>query len=311
MQTGILKQILVDDSGEILVVSDVLGEHHEGDWHIGNRYRRDVAAGKFFDALECRDEGEVRDREERHVMEHAEVDDLQGGVVGGVADDREDRRNQVAREDAQNEGDELHHFLAVGGAEHDSEQRHKTADQANIGACHGVAFCIQHFSERQIADGVACQRKTDDGNGGPDNDRRHQLVDPFDTGKFHDHGDHNIDKAGKECADQQSEVAELNARNRTGKRCQHGTDESERTAEEDGAAEFGEQQIDDGSHTGAEQRSGLLHAVADNGGHRDGRRQDRQQLLEGEDDQLPEFGLVVDTIGEFHVAIPPVLNCFL
>ena len=185
----------------------------------------------------------------------------------------------------------------------------QAAEQAEVGVRRGHAV-DEHLADRQIADRVTGQRQADDRNRRPDDDRGHQLVDPRHTGDLYDQRDHDIHQTGEQRTEHQTEVAELRVRrtgggHRTGEGREHRADECERAAEEHRAAEFGEQQIDDRADACAEQRGGLLHPVADDRRHGDGRRQDRQQLLEREHDQATELGLIADVVDQFH----PISSC--
>jgi hypothetical protein len=92
---------------------------------------------------------------------------------------------------------------------------------------------------------------------------------------------------------------------------EHRTDEGEGGAQEHRAAELGEQEIDDGTGTCTEEGGSLAHAIADDAGNRDGGGQDCQDLLEGKDQTLTEFGLVGHAVNQIHDRGPPFIKIFL
>ena len=106
-------------------------------------------------------------------------------------------------------------------------------------------------------------------------------------------------KTGKDGTDEQTGVAS-GCGCGAGKSGEHGVDESEGGTQENRAAELGEELVDDGADTCAEQGCRLAHAVADDGGDEDGSCQNRQDLLESEQQHLAELGLVVNTVDQIH-----------
>ena len=58
MKTGLLKKILADDGGDVLVVSHVLSEHHEGHRDVGSGDGADVGAVDLLVAAQRIQEGE-------------------------------------------------------------------------------------------------------------------------------------------------------------------------------------------------------------------------------------------------------------
>ena len=154
-----------------------------------------------------------------------EVDYLESIVAGYKTENGEQGRYKVTCEDSDDEGNHLQHRLTEEGAEHRDSQSDEAADDADIsGSSGGVAG--------QIADGIACQRKSDDCDGRSDDNCRHELIDPFDTDCFDDD-------------------------------CKHGTEESEGASKEDRAGELGEEQVDQRADACTEQSRSLAHAVAD------------------------------------------------
>ena len=299
------------------MVGNMLGKDHEGDRDIGDGNGGDILAVDRGQALSGLDEGEIRHGKDLHLAEDREVDDLELQVAGGAADHGEDRCNDIAGENAEDERDELCHLPAVDGAEHDGKESDQAADQADVGAGGGDLIhlihdltvfndlngdVLHHLAGGEVADGVAGQREADDGDRGADDDGRHQLVDPLDAGRLDDDGDHNVDQSGEDRAEDDPGEARFRG-GRAAEGGKHGADEGEGGAQEDRAAELGEQQIDDGADACAKEGGGLGHAVSDDGRDGDGSRQNRQKLLEGENKRLAEGGSVVDVVDQFHVCL--------
>ena len=259
-------------------------------------------------------EGEIGDGEEAHIPEHGEIDDLQGDIIGGDADGGKDGGGHITHQDAKNEGDQLHHLFAVDGEGDHGEQCDQTADQGDIGAAAGYETdavhdpaILDHLSDlfhhnlagAHIADGIACQRQTDDGYGGADDRGGHQPVDPLNTDKFDNCRDGHIDKTGQNGTDDQTHVTGGH-RGGTCEGSAHGAQKRERGAQVNGTLKTGKNLIDQSSHTGAEEGGGLAHAVADDGGHGDGGGQDRQDLLQRKDQKPGKLRSVVNVIYKFH-----------
>ena len=59
----------------------------------------------------------------------------------------------------------------------------------------------------EVADGVSGERKTDDGNGGTDNDGGHDLIYPCNAAELDDDRDHDIYKTGERRADDESGIS--------------------------------------------------------------------------------------------------------
>ncbi len=66
---------------------------------------------------------------------------------------------------------------------------------------------------------------------------------------------------------------------------------------------IGKQDVDKGSNAGTKQGGGGGHAIADNERNGDCCGHDSQNLLEAENNELREFGSVINLIDEFHVKI--------
>ena len=223
MQTGIFKQILLDDAGEVLVVCDVLGKDHEGNGNVchGNRADvcTDVSVGKVIVAAEGFYEGEVGIP--LHVGELGEVDDLEGFDICRRTDTGEYCGGGVTGKDTDNEGDELHHLFAEHGAEGNDckgyKRAYKASDRVSIhGEGSGGILC----SADSIADGVTREGKTDDCNCGTDNDCGHELCDPTHTCEFNDKSDYHINEGCKCRTDDKTEVSDRGG-NSAGERRAH------------------------------------------------------------------------------------------
>ena len=120
----------------------------------------------------------------------------------------------VSCENADDEGDKLHHFFAVYGAKNNGEKGDKSANECNIRACgrylshlinnstvfnnlfyrvcHNLALC-------KVGNSIAGKRKTYDRNCRTDDNCRHKLVNPFYAGNLYGNGNYNINKACEEC----------------------------------------------------------------------------------------------------------------
>ena len=204
------------------MVRDVLGEDDEGNRYIGRKDRADVGCVDFMEAGKCLEESEVRYRQEGvqadaaicQCAEGAEVNNLHWCIAGGQADPCEDRRHTVAGQDTDNEGDHLCLAAAIGACQHGSDQSDDAAQDGKLGRFTGQAGCAQ------VGDGAACQGEPDDGNGGTDDNRRHQLVDPAGADFADDHREDDIDDAGEGCTQQQACIAGLNGY-RTSEGCTH------------------------------------------------------------------------------------------
>ncbi len=298
VQAGLSQQILADDGGQVLVVSDVLSEDNECNGNVSNSNSGDESAVDFLNALQSLDEGEVGNCEDLHVGKDGEVDDLQSHIVGEDTDDGEDSSHNIANQDAQDEGDQLSHLLAVDGEEDNSKQGSQTADQSNIGAAGGNAV-NQNLTGGQVADSIGSQGQADDGNGGSNDHGGHQLVDPVNANSLDDQSDNHINQASEDSAEDQAGVTGRN-RSSTAEGSEHRANEGEGRAQENGAVPLGEELVNQGADAGAEQGGGLAHAVADDAGNSDGSSQDGQNLLECEQQHLSKLRLVFDTVDQIH-----------
>ena len=196
MQTGVLQQVFINDRRQVLVVSQVLSEDHECHRNVGNRNRCDVGGINLLEALECLNEGELGNCKNLQICKSGEVDNLQGIDTGNCADNGEDGSHNVAYQNTQHEGDQLHHLLAVNREQNDGNQGHQAANQSHIGAAAG------NTTGGQVAHSIACQAHTDDGHSGSDNSSGHQLVNPLNTGKLNHQSDDYIHQTCKHSAQQ-------------------------------------------------------------------------------------------------------------
>ncbi len=253
METGLFCEVGSDDGRQVLVVGDVLSKDNECHRDVGYSDGCDVPEIQFLDTFERLNKCEVGNPFD--VCEFGEVDYLESIVAGYKAENGEQGRYKVTCEDSDDEGNHLQHLLAEEGAEHRDSQSDETADDADIsGSSGGVAG--------QIADGIACQRKSDDCDGRSDDNCRHELIDPFDADCFDDDCQNHIDETREGRADDQTCVTGL-CGNGTGKRCEHGAEESEGASKEDRAGELGKEQVDQRADACTEQSRSLAHAVAD------------------------------------------------
>lgn len=238
-------------------------------------------------------------REPFDIGKERKVDDLEGIDVAGDADDGKDRRHGVARENADDEWDHAQHLFAVYRAGDGHAQGDQPAQQRQIRGAGHLARSVQYLARHQVSDGVGGERKADDGDRRPDDRCGHHLIDPLDADQLDDDGDDHIHQPRKDRADDEAEIAQR--RRYAARECRrHRADEGEGTAQKYGAFELCEQQVHDGARACAEQRRRNGHAVADDHRHGDGRRQDRQQLLQSEEDELPRFGPVFHAIDKLH-----------
>ena len=311
VKTGILKKVMVNDGGEILVVCDMLRENNESNGDICNCDGCKIAPLKVTEALERINEGKFGDGEEgldgnavcNKVLEGSEVNDLHSVNACDIADYGEHKSYRIAGEDTNDEGDELGHLLTVGRAENNYNECNNRTDEREpeIGAHNERAVAVLGTVGEYVLNSRACERKTDERNGGTDNYRGHELVDPFNANKLDHNRDCYVNETCKDRADKDSEVAEAH-RGSACEGCAHRADEGEGRAEEHRTAELGEELINDCAYARAEKRCGCGHTVTYDCGHGDGCGDDRQELLNGKDDKLGEFRSVVDAIDKivFH-----------
>jgi len=303
VQTGLGQQVRADDGGQVLVVSDVLSKDHERNRNVSDCNSSNKCAVDVLQTLGSFHEGEARQGNDTHFLEGSKVDDLQSYIVGGNTDHSENGSHNIANQNAQDEGDQLSHLLAVNREENNRKQRCQTADQCHIGAAGGNA--VNHdLAQAQIANCIACQAEADDSNSGSDNHGGHQLVDPVNTGNLDYNSDDHIHQTRKSCADDQTGKTGRSGC-RAAKGSKHRANECEGRAQEHRAAELSEQLVHQSADTCTEQGSGLAHAVTDNAGNCDGCCQNRQDLLECKNQNLAKFGFVFDAIDQIHCVCPP------
>ena len=306
-ETGIFEEVLFNDGGDILVVSNMFCKDNERNGDVCRRDGTDVLTGEFAERTERLHEGERRDSEERgegnltvheKVREVGEVDDLEGIDACRETDDGEESGNRVACADTDDERDQTGGLLTEGGREDGHEQGHKCAENADERTCRNRAFHVD-FTVLRVADGVSGEGETDDRNGRTDNHGGHELVDPVYADLADDEGDDHINEPCHDCTDDHAEIAERDG-SRTRERRKHGIDEGEGGAEEDGALPLGEGDIDESTAACTEESGGRAHFVADDDGYNEGRSHDCEKLLDRENDQLTEFRLITGLINEFH-----------
>ena len=141
----------------------------------------------------------------------------------------------------------------------------------DVGGVGGIVLDGTHAASNRVLYGIGSERQTDDRYGRTDNDSRHELVDPGNTGDLDNDCNHDIHERSEQCANDQSEITNL-YRCRTTECREHGADECERGAKEDRTLELREQQIHDRTDTCAEQSGRRGHTVAHDSRNRDGCR---------------------------------------
>ena len=251
---------------------------------------------------ECHgDERKRHFRDPLSVEEH-EVHDLEIVHVKAETERGEDRRHDVTRADADDEGYELHGLEALlTRADDDGEEGDQATEESDevVRAVDAVARRRRDAGHR-----AAGKRQTDECNGGSDDHGRHELGHPFRARKVDDDRDDDVHHARKRRADEDAQIAERRRRDER-------ADEREGTAEEHRALEPCEEQIHKRTHARAEDGRRHLGGKPDRHGHRDGRRHDGEQLLQRKHDQSAERGLVVDVIDEIdcHKIYLPDLIC--
>lgn len=315
-------EVAVDDGAEVLVVCDVFrkddecnGDKRECDFGNtlsvendcfgicgnGARFARD----DFFDCFdECEigvveesgdaDEGTVRIN--KVVDDVREVDYLELFHVERVTERGEYSRKCVSCADTDDEGYELEGFVfLLSGADYDGKEGHKTAKQCNEVVA-GVDGCGRRFDH--IAHCVCGKRKTDECDGGADDDGRHEFGDPFGAREVNDDCKNYVNETREYSTEDYSEVSE-------GKRAAESGEESKGAAEEYGAFAAGEQQIDQRADACAEDSGGNLRGQTDDGRHRNSSCEYSKQLLNGEYEQFAKRRFVIDVVNEFHLYILP------
>ena len=310
VQTRIGDQVTADDRGEVLVVGDVLREDHEGDRDIRDGDGAEVGGVHILEALEGVQEAEIGFPV--HVLERVEVDDLQYFRVRGVADHGKDRGDDVADGDTDDERDQLDHLMIVDRADDDGEQGDQSdgeEDQSFV-AGGGTVDNASRGAER-IRNGVAGERKTDDRDGRADDRGGHQFIDPAGADELDDQRKPYVDETREDRADDQSEEAQSD-RDGAGESRAHRAQKREGRSEEHGGTELGEELVNEGADARAEQSGGDRHLGGiDDHRNEDGRREDRKELLEREEQSLTVAHLLggrVGVVNEFHI---PLLFLFL
>ena len=297
----------------------MLCKHNECNGNVCNRDGSNKGSVYFLHALNCFKEAELGNCKDLHIFECREVNNLKSNVIGCHTDNGEYGGNCVTNGYTQNEGDQLCHLLAVNREEEDSKQSNEATDQCNVGAairnkgCCRIAnvdhcsifqssndgrFHVTNLTDCQVIDCIHRERKTDQSNGGAYNYGRHKLVDPCHACKLNNDCDNNVNEACKNCTEDNSRVA-CGSRSRSAECCKHRSDKREGRTQENGAAEFGEELINEGANACAEQCGGGGHAVSYDHRNRDGCGQNSQHLLECEDEQFGKLRPIFDAIDKF------------
>ena len=160
-----------------------------------------------------------------------------------------------------------------------------------------VCFCVSGLLK--VADSVSGKGKTDDSNGGTDNNGGHQLVQPFNACKLDCDGDNDINKTCKNCTEDQTDIT-YGCGSCTCKCGSHGAEECEGRAEEYGAFLLGEQDVNKSTGACTEQCRSGAHAITYDDGNDQGCSHDGKKLLDCEDDKLAEFRLIAGLVEKFH-----------
>ncbi len=216
------------------MVGNVLGEDHEGHGHIGGDQGDKVAQAQLTEGAGALQNGEPGHGDQglqaeggKAVHKGLEVDDLEHVVAGGVAHQIEHAGAGVARQDAQDEGDQPGHLLAEGGHQHRGEQGDQAADQAHVDrtrggvhyALHNGGDAVAHLNGvlhhllgdaalEQVRHRVGGQRQADDGHRGPDDHRGHQLAQPVGAQGLGEHCQDHINQARQCRAENQTQIPE-------------------------------------------------------------------------------------------------------
>ena len=170
----------------------------------------------------------------------------------------------------------------------------------------GRGNAVKLSSAGQVADGIAGKRKTDDCNGGSDDNGRHNLGNPLYARYLNNYGDNDINQSGKNRTENEAEIAKSHG-NASGKGGGHGADKGKGRAEKYRAFELGKEQINDCTDTCAEKGGRGGQSVADNVRHGNGCSHNGKKLLEGKNQQLAELRPVFNVIDQFHI-FPPILR---
>ena len=283
------------------MVADMFSQDNEADRREQTDQGNDgstVDAGEAF--LDRFNDGELRNVDDGiHRGQCRIVDQLHGGNICKHTDDGQKGSENVTSTDTDDERNELHHLGALDCSDDGRNKGNKTGENRKevvIADC-----CVV-----DVVDSGAAEGKTDERNGRTDDDRREELIDPSRTDEHHDDGDDRVNKTcNQRTEDDTAEAVCTGADQRA--------DECKGRTEEDGRFAAGDENVAKRTDTGTEQCCGRVHiqcaavAAVDECGDEQGRRDDCQQLLEREDEVLPEFGFFVDVVSQFH-EIPPKIN---
>ena len=285
------------------MIRDMLCEDYESYGGKEHDYGDDIGKGlnggsAVHDFIECLNKGEFRQSNEACEFNGLEVIYngrivyyLEISGIGKISDNGEDRACDIARSDADYEGDELHALGTLDGSKDGDAEGDKADEDADE-----VIFA--GGSSGDIAYRARAEAETDESNGRSDDDGGKELLDPLGSDEVDNECDDGIDKTCDDCADDYAECAESG-------RADQGADEGEGAAEEDGALTLGEEDVNEGTDACAEKRGGLAEEFGSccgihEHGNEHGCGYDSKQLLEAEYQILAEFGPFVDVIDEFH-----------
>ena len=276
------------------MVCNVFCKNNECNGNVCNSNGCNIGAGNITQALESGYKGEIGNP--LHICKCAKVDNEESLIAARHTNESKDSSGEVTCKDTDDKGDHLNRLFAINGAEHYNCKGYKSANKGNVaGAACGSLV--------EVVNGSACQRKTDQGNCGADNNGRHQLVDPLYANELNNDSDHYVNKTCHNGTEDQANVAGSSSgctckcRSHRAKECKGG-------AQEYRASKLCKEQINERTNTGTKQSRSLRHSVADNNGNNNGCCHNCQKLLEGEDEDLTKLGFVFDVVDEIHFLSP-------
>ena len=160
VQTGIGDQIAVDDGTQVLMVGNMFRQGYEG-----NRSEQHEDADHITDAgdavgnltgviahTEEAQEGEVGHLENLHIVKGRQVDDLESGAIGSIADQGKDQTDDVSGQDTYDEGDHLQALASLYGSPHSHTESKDTQRDVNQAVVLHTAVGIH-----QVGYGAAAQ----------------------------------------------------------------------------------------------------------------------------------------------------------
>lgn len=289
------------------MVSDMFRKDDESDGDISDGNRSDIGSERtdFSEVVvSLKRLYKAEFREPLHILKFGEIDNFERVHIRGGADSGKDRRDRISRENTDDEREQSEILFTVHRANHRHRQSHESAEQSDVGRAYHFGCIVQNVSLHQIPDGVSGEGKTDNGDGGTDDDGGHELIHPLYADEFHDDGDDDVYESRESGSDNESEIARGSGDTaREGGR--HRAEEGEGGAEEHGASEFGKQKIHDRADARAEQSGGSRHIrIGELGvygrGNGDGSGENRQELLQGGDEQFAHGRSVFYFVNELH-----------